>query len=58
LRKGVAVNRLDIGYFLLGSLTVAIVAVVYLSQRYSRYLRAVRHGQRNAKPVWKPFWMQ
>ena len=51
-------NRLDIGYFLLGSLTVAIVAVVYLSQRYSRYLRAVRHGQRNAKPVWKPFWMQ
>ena len=50
-------NRLDIGYLLLGFMTLAVLVIVFLSQRYTRYERALRHGQRNAKPVWKPFWM-
>lgn len=51
-------SRVDIGYLLLALMTLAALAVVYFSQRYNRYERAVRHGQRNAKRVWKPFWMR
>ena len=51
------VNRVDIAYILLCLMAGTAIAVACLTYRYSRYARALRHGQRRAKPVWKPFWM-
>jgi hypothetical protein len=50
-------TRLDIAYLLVALLVGAVIVVVILSRRFSRYQRAVRHGQRDAPPVWHPFWM-
>ena len=50
-------SRLELAYLLVALLIGGATAIVVLSYRYSRYLRAVRHGARNRAPVWRPFWM-
>jgi len=50
-------TRLDFAYLLAALLIGAVIVVVILSRRFSRYQRAIRHGQRDAAPVWRPFWM-
>jgi len=51
-------TRLEIAYALVALLLATAAAVWILSYRFSRYQRALRHGQRDAAPVWHPFWMQ
>jgi len=50
-------SRLDTGYLLMLLLAAGFVACLLLTFRFTRYERAVRRGNRHAKPVWKPFWL-
>jgi uncharacterized membrane protein YidH (DUF202 family) len=49
--------RSDVGFVLLAIIVIAIATAVFLTIRYQRYQRRMRHGSPKAKPVWKPFWM-
>ena len=50
-------SRAEIAYLIIVLLVAFGVAVAVLSRRFALYRRAVSRGQRDAKPVWKPFWM-
>ncbi len=49
-------SRADIAYLLIVLTIACLAAVVVLSRRFARYKRAVMRGERQAKPVWRPFW--
>ena len=57
LCAGIDMSRLDTGYLLMLLLAAGFVACLLLTFRFTRYERALRRGNRHAKPVWKPFWL-
>ena len=50
-------SRADIAYLILALLIAGCVAIVVLSRRFTQYQRSILRGNREAKPVWKPFWL-
>jgi len=42
---------------LLFLLVAAGATILHFSFRFVRYQHAVRNGKRDARPVWRPFWM-
>ena len=56
-RPGTVMSRLDTGYLLMFVVFAGIFACWLLTHRFTKYERSVRRGNKNAKPVWRPFWM-
>ena len=50
-------SRLDLAYLMLFLMIALGATIWYLSHRFARYQHDVRHGKRDARPVWRPFWM-
>ena len=50
-------SRADLALIILLTVILSIAAVSYLTLRYMKYRRALAHGRRHVKPVWRPFWM-
>jgi len=50
-------SRLDTGYLLMFVVFAGIFACWLMTHRFTKYERSVRRGNKNAKPVWRPFWM-
>lgn len=50
-------SRELLAYLILALLIASAVAVVHSSRRFLHYRRSVTRGNRDAKPVWKPFWL-
>ncbi len=50
-------SRLELAYLLIALLVGAMTTMAVLSYRYVQYQRAIRHGRRDHRPVWQPFWM-
>lgn len=50
-------TRAEIAYLLLVLFTAVVLAWWILTYRFVQYRRALQRGERRAKPVWKPFWM-
>ena len=50
-------SRELIAYLIVALLVASAIAVTHYSRRFMHYRRSVLRGNRNAKPVWKPFWL-
>ena len=50
-------SREFIAYVIVALLIAAAIAVAHYSRRFQQYRQSVMRGNRDAKPVWKPFWL-
>jgi len=57
LIRGVGMTSIEIGAVVAAVVAILVAPIVILTVRYQRYEDRRARGHRNAKPVWKPFWM-